>query len=100
MFPRPQVTAILAVETEMMASLFEAEETALLTSELPSGSFLPCLEEQGTPAPQQIDTRWKKCDVFLSLSHLPLHPQMLWVFLFLFLPFFPLVASDRCLAGF
>lgn len=59
-----------------------------------------CPEEQDTPAPQQIDTGWKKCDVFLYLSHLPLHPQMLWVFLFLFLPFFPLVASNRCLAGF
>ena len=99
LFPRLQVTTILPVETEMMASLFEAEETALVTSELPSVSFLPCHEEQGTPAPQQINTGWKKCDIFLYLSHLPLHPQMLWVFLFLFLPFFPLVASNRCLAG-
>lgn len=100
MFLRLQVTAILPVESEMMASFFEAQETALVTSELPSKSFLTCLEEQGTPAPQQIDTGWKKCDVFIYLSHLPLHPQMLWVFLFLFLPFFPLVASNRCLAGF
>lgn len=49
--------------------LFEAEETALMISELPPGSFFPCLEESCIFAAEYVyghrSTGSKKCDTFL-----------------------------------